>query len=67
MPYLASMDNLRQLDLSDTDITDEGLVQFSRLRSVPIALDVDGTKVTKAGWARFKRQPSGYDSRGNVR
>ncbi len=67
MPYLASMKYLRRLNLSNTHITDEGLMQFSRLLTTSVAIDVDGTQVTKAGWARFRRQAPGYDSRGNAR
>ena len=61
------MKHLEQLTLSDTDITDEGLMQFSRLYSTAVDIDVDGTQVTKAGWDRFKQQSPGYDSRGNAR
>ncbi len=67
IPYLASMKRLDQLDLSNTDITDEGLMQFSRLYSTAVDIDVGGTQVTKAGWARFRRQSPGYDSSGNAK
>lgn len=51
---LGKLTNLHSLDLSHTGLTDEGLDQFPRLLPKLYFLNIDGTKVTAEGVARFR-------------